>query len=107
MPSSVGRRIIRSEEHTSELQSHDNLVCRLLLAKKIVCSSTSAAKIAATGPNNVESGDGALVLYFCGHHRDLRSFPCLILSLFSVFFFFNDTGPPEISPFSLHDALPI
>src|SRR3954462_15250675 len=28
-----GRRIIRSEEHTSELQSHDNLVCRLLLEK--------------------------------------------------------------------------
>src|SRR3954462_3149733 len=25
----------RSEEHTSELQSHDNLVCRLLLEKKI------------------------------------------------------------------------
>src|SRR5260370_11669197 len=25
---------IRSEEHTSELQSHLNLVCRLLLAKK-------------------------------------------------------------------------
>src|SRR3954462_12575447 len=24
----------RSEEHTSELQSHDNIVCRLLLAKK-------------------------------------------------------------------------
>src|SRR3954464_7679960 len=24
----------RSEEHTSELQSHDNLVCRLLLGKK-------------------------------------------------------------------------
>src|SRR3954467_16007695 len=24
----------RSEEHTSELQSHDNLVCRLLLDKK-------------------------------------------------------------------------
>src|SRR5260370_10164299 len=26
--------IIRSEEHTSELQSHLNLVCRLLLEKK-------------------------------------------------------------------------
>src|SRR5207237_6492606 len=26
----------RSEEHTSELQSHLNLVCRLLLEKKIV-----------------------------------------------------------------------
>src|SRR3954467_16006370 len=29
-----GRRIIRSEEDTSELQSHDNIVCRLLLEKK-------------------------------------------------------------------------
>src|SRR5258708_20878035 len=27
-------RICRSEEHTSELQSHLNLVCRLLLEKK-------------------------------------------------------------------------
>src|SRR5260221_10509006 len=29
-----GRRIIRSEEHTSELQSHSDIVCRLLLEKK-------------------------------------------------------------------------
>src|SRR5260370_14121960 len=28
------RDVIRSEEHTSELQSHLNLVCRLLLEKK-------------------------------------------------------------------------
>src|SRR5438132_8939805 len=28
------RRRIRSEEHTSELQSHSDLVCRLLLEKK-------------------------------------------------------------------------
>src|SRR6266480_5735251 len=27
-------RCVRSEEHTSELQSHVNLVCRLLLEKK-------------------------------------------------------------------------
>src|SRR5690242_21117610 len=33
---SIGDRMInaRSEEHTSELQSHVNLVCRLLLEKK-------------------------------------------------------------------------
>src|SRR6266480_6459054 len=31
---SPGRRPARSEEHTSELQSHVNLVCRLLLEKK-------------------------------------------------------------------------
>src|SRR4051812_49825235 len=30
----VQRRAWRSEEHTSELQSHVNLVCRLLLEKK-------------------------------------------------------------------------
>src|SRR5260221_10848269 len=28
------RRLLRSEEHTSELQSHSDLVCRLLLEKK-------------------------------------------------------------------------
>src|SRR5260370_9635156 len=31
----------RSEEHTSELQSHLNLVCRLLLEKKKMYESTS------------------------------------------------------------------
>src|SRR5690242_20840178 len=30
----VARGRVRSEEHTSELQSHVNLVCRLLLEKK-------------------------------------------------------------------------
>src|SRR5207237_10466343 len=29
-----GSRVARSEEHTSELQSHLNIVCRLLLEKK-------------------------------------------------------------------------
>src|SRR2546426_8476623 len=33
-PSAFTRRIRRSEEHTSELQSPCNLVCRLLLEKK-------------------------------------------------------------------------
>src|SRR5260221_4039418 len=30
------KRSIRSEEHTSELQSHSDLVCRLLLEKKVI-----------------------------------------------------------------------
>ena len=33
-PSQLARRLVRSEEHTSELQSRRNLVCRLLLEKK-------------------------------------------------------------------------
>src|SRR5467141_4401369 len=34
----------RSEEHTSELQSHLNLVCRLLLEKKKKTPDTSSTK---------------------------------------------------------------
>src|SRR5260370_24796221 len=37
------RSITRSEEHTSELQSHLNLVCRLLLEKKKGSHSTQPA----------------------------------------------------------------
>src|SRR5690606_31488646 len=33
-PSMLPTRMLRSEEHTSELQSRENLVCRLLLEKK-------------------------------------------------------------------------
>src|SRR2546427_8275542 len=40
-------RVPRSEEHTSELQSQSNLVCRLLLEKK---KTTETLKIEVTGP---------------------------------------------------------
>src|SRR5260221_10742922 len=33
-------RKLRSEEHTSELQSHSDLVCRLLLEKKNIATDT-------------------------------------------------------------------
>src|SRR5438034_2660942 len=34
-----GSRLVRSEEHTSELQSHSDLVCRLLLEKKKIAKT--------------------------------------------------------------------
>src|SRR5690242_20906782 len=40
-----GRPIGRSEEHTSELQSHVNLVCRLLLEKKKKKNKTRSAPL--------------------------------------------------------------
>src|SRR5438034_6066326 len=43
-------RCIRSEEHTSELQSHSDLVCRLLLEKKNTVSPTTRSSPAASGP---------------------------------------------------------
>src|SRR2546427_5742393 len=39
-PHTVQRVRVRSEEHTSELQSQSNLVCRLLLEKKKKTSTT-------------------------------------------------------------------
>src|SRR3712207_8419766 len=38
-------RVVRSEEHTSELQSRQYLVCRLLLEKKILASSSNTRQI--------------------------------------------------------------
>src|SRR5690606_41068761 len=35
---------VRSEEHTSELQSRENLVCRLLLEKKKICLKNTNRK---------------------------------------------------------------
>src|SRR2546429_3721406 len=40
--------IMRSEEHTSELQSRLHLVCRLLLEKKKIYSSTSTISSIST-----------------------------------------------------------
>src|SRR5438046_4781581 len=36
--------LLRSEEHTSELQSLTNLVCRLLLEKKIRCEAQRTSR---------------------------------------------------------------
>src|SRR3954464_5597975 len=50
---------IRSEEHTSELQSHDNLVCCLLLEKK-------KSEMAGLGPGG---GGGCAGVFPCGFAR--------------------------------------
>src|SRR5260370_14688443 len=41
LPIDYNFKYVRSEEHTSELQSHLNLVCRLLLEKKKINSIKS------------------------------------------------------------------
>src|SRR5256885_8716641 len=39
----------RSEEHTSELQSPCNLVCRLLLEKKKICPTVGSSRLRLRG----------------------------------------------------------
>src|SRR5476649_2855178 len=89
----------RSEEHTSELQSHSDLVCRLLLEKKKRMSMliTWATYSASFTCNDEELSCDTLA------RLSIKSGALY----FAVFFFFNDTATTEIYTLSLHDALPI
>src|SRR5256885_5157993 len=50
-----GQRPVRSEEHTSELQSPCNLVCRLLLEKKkTICLPLSTSPSTPSGTSDSE-----------------------------------------------------
>src|SRR6266849_4599104 len=97
----------RSEEHTSELQSRVDLVCRLLLEKKKKHTD-------GTERNKKYARDKAYhTNNFCIYYHS--RFLCLSIhsglnqtfSALSFFFFFNDTATTEIYTLSLHDALPI
>src|SRR5436190_6465567 len=55
----------RSEEHTSELQSHSDLVCRLLLEKK---KELSAARLGLPGPSPVEARQAVRITAGCVAH---------------------------------------
>src|ERR1039457_5147530 len=92
-------KLSRSEEHTSELQSSCNLVCRLLLEKKILRSNLNRT----TDPHTYR------VTTFVSIQRTLtRSTPFPYRTRWrALFFFFNDTATTEIYTLSLHDALPI
>src|ERR1022692_1455943 len=97
----------RSEEHTSELQSPCNLVCRLLLEKKKKNNTRAAdthqhVYLSRTGVTVAETPLPQLSQWSTDTHVTTR-----LLVLFCFFFFFNDTATTEIYTLSLHDALPI
>src|SRR5260370_1212010 len=75
----------RAAEHTSELHSYLNLICRLLLARN---SSTAHAQHPRLLLHQISPWAG----------RPLFGGECS--------FFFNDTATTEIYTLSLHDALP-
>src|SRR2546430_9688234 len=54
-PPAGSRRAPRSEEHTSELQSQSNLVCRLLLEKKKKIMRSISSETAQTEQADVAS----------------------------------------------------
>src|ERR1022692_3945442 len=98
------RLLLRSEEHTSELQSPCNLVCRLLLEKKKNTAEVRSPDTppADAGPVVIRSGVLA-GCETCGGRRH----PFGKVQNFKFSFFFNDGAPPEVCPFPLPAALPI
>src|SRR3954449_10584497 len=106
MPSSGVQTCARSEEHTSELQSHSHLVCRLLLEKK-------------KNPNPVGWGDTARSTHGLSHGLPISHRPSFVFFFFlmigrpprstlfpyTTLFRSNDTATTEIYTLSLHDAL--
>src|ERR1039457_5578421 len=103
----LSKRIYRSEEHTSELQSPCNLVCRLLLEKKKKKKKTyriveNVYNTSSTHRSQSVCSPTTQYVYAmlsCDH--------CIYFFFFFFFFFFNDTATTEIYTLSLHDALPI
>src|SRR4051795_2050121 len=78
---------IRSEEHTSELQSHSHLVCRLLLEKK---KNKNRSRETANS-DTVHKHKGTLTLLQSTFHHSLLTTSVLLPSCFSssfLFFFF-------------------
>src|SRR5471032_1574057 len=97
----------RSEEHTSELQSHHDLVCRLLLEKKkdakvpFRCTSITATNSGSIMLTSTRSRIMPAVLTI------MSSPPNVSIFLSIMRFFFNDTATTAIYTLSLHAALPI
>ena len=99
----VQEQWLRSEEHTSELQSRQYLVCRLLLEKKNVALTVGVFLLLF--------GAGLWAFTRMGHRFAMVERGVGLVKkkrriAFSVFFF-NDTATTEIYTLSLHDALPI
>src|SRR4029077_2439692 len=85
----LASRSHRSEEHTSELQSHLNLVCRLLLEKKTTDE-----------PDSEHAPRGSVGVGRRGRRCPSLSVPAICCC------FITEGAPPELSSFPLPHPLP-
>src|SRR3982751_2929121 len=96
----------RSEEHTSELQSRSDLVCRLLLEKKQ--HTTHHLPGAEQRPRGRARRTDFPSRLLSPHTQTTRPRHALHMLQVAVFFsfFLMDRAPPEISPFPLPAPFP-
>src|SRR3954462_13911153 len=90
---------IRSEEHTSELQSHDNLVCRLLLEKKKKHGINRQRYVGAVSDTVVRCEVGRPSTPSSRTELTCMADQFLTLHDSFLFFFLNKPDPPEFPPF--------
>src|SRR3954462_1595457 len=97
---------LRSEEHTSELQSHDNLVCRLLLEKTKTSAPRCRSFWSRVGlPVRTEAAAGVATAPTPPGLAPRSSIPPPPPPR-SIFIFFNNARPPKISPLPPPAPLP-
>src|ERR1039457_3502678 len=99
-------KLYRSEEHTSELQSPCNLVCRLLFEKKNIAREFRAPNVADISANRVNHDQLIYQSSNTGCKPEFSLQEDVGIS-YRWDLFFNDTATTEIYTLSLHDALPI
>src|SRR3954466_10495773 len=108
MPSSgVQKCALRSEEHPSELQSHDNLVCRLLL-EKTKTAHTILERFTRAPPRDrlpaAPPRHGCVWPSFRERARiRVRARDGVLFTIF----FLKDRAPPKIYPFPPPAPFPI
>src|SRR3954463_1075687 len=89
---------IRSEEHTSELQSHDKLVCRLLLEKKTTLLNRGRGPQRWNGPSETGNRHRAAPQVPLTSTTFYSPAPPAAIASFRCFFFFLRIGSPPTSP---------
>src|SRR6266496_1096454 len=97
---------LRSEEHTSELQSRRDLVCRLLLEKK----NATLGILALVAGAVAQFGWSLVMAMAVSTTSSLATLPTMLAAAeqdLKISFFFKGSAPPQIYTLSLHDALPI
>src|ERR1022692_3023934 len=90
---------IRSEEHTSELQSPCNLVCRLLLEKKTDDPTIKIGVVAVPGADLDANAYSPLPATTPRTNVAHNGGTPVILATLMFFFFLKDGPPPNLYPF--------
>src|ERR1039457_5007029 len=97
----------RSEEHTSELQSPCNLVCRLLLEKKKKSPTSDSRQSDSPTSTPARPTPRRTASVRTRSRPACATGPASLLEILFFFFFLKNRAPPKFSPLPLPAPFPI